>query len=128
MLGPLPDEGTPDYINITPLRLTASYSFLGVSRTKFDSALAGLSTEGEDLDDLAQEPASEADDSFLHIRARAACFLPLEIFGGLYDLGAQPTIAKVAPQIFASVLALSLGTPVYANALDWVQASFTKVF
>ena len=33
VLGPLPDEGTPSYIKITPLHLDTSYSFLGVSRT-----------------------------------------------------------------------------------------------
>ena len=46
----------------------------------------------------------------------------------MYELMARPTTTEVSPQLFASVLALSLGTPVYANALDWVQASFTKVF
>ena len=46
VLGPLPDEGTPSYIKITPLHLETSYSFLGVSRTKLESALSGLYTEG----------------------------------------------------------------------------------
>ena len=45
----------------------------------------------------------------------------------MYELWACPTIAKVAPQLFASVLTLSLHTPVYANIRDWVQFSFTKV-
>ena len=53
VLGPLPDEGTPSYIKINPLHLATSYSFLGVSRTEFGSALSGLSIEGEDLEDLA---------------------------------------------------------------------------
>ena len=35
VLGPLPDEGTPNYIKITPLQLAASYLFLGVSRKEF---------------------------------------------------------------------------------------------
>ena len=39
----------------------------------------------------------------------------------------HPTIAKVAPQIFASALALSIQNPLYGNVLDWVQATFTKV-
>ena len=127
-MGPLPDEGTTDYIKITPLHLAARYSFLGVLRTEFDSALTGLSTEGEDLNDLAQDIAAEADDVFCRIRARGACFLPLELVGDLYKLGERLTIAKVSPQLFASVLALSLDTPAYANVLDWVQASFNKVF
>ena len=50
VLGPLPDKGTPSYINITPLHLANSYSFLGFSRTEFKSALSGISTEGEDLE------------------------------------------------------------------------------
>ena len=53
VLGPLPDEGTPSYINITPLHLANRYSSLGVSRTEFESALSGLSTNGEHLEDLA---------------------------------------------------------------------------
>ena len=76
VLGPLPDEGRPDYIKITALHLAARYSFLDVSRTEFDSALVGLSTEDEDLDDLAQEPAAGADDGFRRICSRGACFLP----------------------------------------------------
>ena len=51
----------------------------------------------------------------------------MDIVGDMYELWARPTIAKVAPQLFASVLTLSLHTPVYANVVDWVQASFTKV-
>ena len=39
----------------------------------------------------------------------------------------HPTIAKVAPQIFASALALSIKNPLYGNVLNWVQATFTKV-
>ena len=35
VLGPLPDKGTPSYININPLHLSTSYYFLGVFRTKF---------------------------------------------------------------------------------------------
>ena len=62
VLGPLPDEGTPSYIKITPLHLVTIYSFLGVSLTEFESALSGISTKGEDLEDLAQDPAAEADD------------------------------------------------------------------
>ena len=42
-------------------------------------------------------------------------------------MGSCPTIAEVTPQLFTSVLALSLHTPVYVNVLDWVQANFTKV-
>ena len=72
VLGMLPDEGKPDYINLTPLHLALRYSFLGVSRTEYESALTGLSTEGEDLDDLVQEPADEADDSLRRICARGA--------------------------------------------------------
>ena len=45
----------------------------------------------------------------------------------MYELMARPTTAEVSPQLFASVLALSLHTPVYVNVLDWVQANFTKV-
>ena len=127
VLGPVPDEGTPNYINITPLHLAAIYSFLGVSGTEFDSALTGISIEGEDPNDLAQEPVSEADDGFRQIRARGACFLPLELIGDLYELGARPTIAQFAPHLFASVLDLSLENPVYTNVLDWAQASFTNV-
>ena len=67
VLGPLPDKGAPDYIKITAIHLAASYLLLGVSRTEFASALAGLSTEDEDLDDLAQEPADEVDDGFCRI-------------------------------------------------------------
>ena len=128
VLGPLPEEGTPSYINITPLHLATSYSFLGVSRTEFESTLPGLSTEGEDLKDLAQYPTAEADDGSRWIRARGVCFLPSKLVGGLYDLGENPTIAEVAPQIFASALALSIHNPLYRNVLDWVQATFTKVF
>ena len=54
VLAPLPDKSTPNYIKIMPLHLAASYSFLAVSRKEFDSDLAGLSTEGEYLKDLAQ--------------------------------------------------------------------------
>ena len=127
MLGPLPDKGTPSYINITPLHLATSYSFLGVSCTEFESALSGLSTEGEDLEDLAQDPADEADDGSRRIRARGVCFLPSELVSGLYDLGGHPTIADVSPQLFASALALSIKNTLYGNVLDWVQATFTKV-
>ena len=70
LLGPLPDEGIPSYINITPLHLDTSYSFLGVSRTEFDSALSGISTEGEDLEELALDPAADTDDGSHQIRAR----------------------------------------------------------
>ena len=52
-----------------PLHLAVSYSFLGVLKTEFDSALAGLSMEGDDLDDLGQEPVAEADDDSCRIRA-----------------------------------------------------------
>ena len=86
-----------------------------------------LTLKEEELDDLAQEPADETDYRFRCIRTRVACFLPLELVGELYEMGAHRTIAEVAPQLFASVLALSLHTPMYANVLDRVQASFTKV-
>ena len=76
VLGLLPDKGVPAHIKITPIHLAASYFFLGVSRTEFDSALAGLSTEDEDFDDLAQEPAAGADDGFRRICSRGACFIP----------------------------------------------------
>ena len=72
VLGPLPDEGTPFYIKIMWLHLAASYLFLSVSRTEFDSALSGLSTEGEDLEDLVQDPTAEADDGSCRIHARGA--------------------------------------------------------
>ena len=84
MLGPLPDTGTPNHIKITPLYLAVIYLLLGVLRTELYSALDGLSTQGEDLDNLAQEPAAEADDGFCRIRARGACFLPSEFVGELY--------------------------------------------
>ena len=116
----LPENGAPAYVKITPLHLAASYSFLGVSRTEFDSSLASLSTEGDDLDDLGQEPAAGADDGSSRIRVRGACFLPLEIVGALYELGARPTITEVAPQLFASALALTKYTPAYENILNWV--------
>ena len=87
VLGPLPDEGTPSYININPLHLATSYSFLGVSRTDFESALSGISNKGEDLEDLAQDPSAEAYDGSHQIRAKDVCFLPYELAGGLYDLG-----------------------------------------
>ena len=45
----------------------------------------------------------------------------------MYELMSRPTTAEVSPQLFASVLALSLHTPVYVNVLDWVQATFTKL-
>ena len=49
VIGPLQEEGTSSYIKITRLHLATIYSFLGVSRTKFESALSGLSTKVEDL-------------------------------------------------------------------------------
>ena len=58
------------YIKITPIHLATSYSFLGVYRTDFESALSGISTKGEDLEDLAQDPTAEADDGSHRIRAR----------------------------------------------------------
>ena len=127
MLGPIPEKGTPSYIKITPLHLAASYSFLGVSSIEFESALFRLSTKGEDLEDLAQDPAAEADDGSRRIQARGVCFLPSELVVGLYDLGEHPTIAEVSPQLFASSLALSIQNPLYGNVLDWVQATFTRV-
>ena len=127
MLGPPPDEGTPDYIKTTPLHVSEIYLFLGISRTEFDATFTGISTEGEDLEDLAQEPTAEADEGLRRIRARGACSLPLEIIGDLYELGVRPTITEVYPKLFASVLSLSLHTPVYDNVLDWFQGSFTKV-
>ena len=117
MLGLLPDKGTPSYIKMIPLHLKTSYSFPGVSRTKFESALSGLSNEGEDLEDLAQDPAAEADDGSCWIRARGVCFLPSELVRGLYDLG----------ELFASALALSFQNPMYGNFIDCVKANFTKV-
>ena len=92
-----------------------------------DSSLAGLSTEGDDLDDLFQEPAAEADDDSCRIHARGALFSPSELVRALYDLGDQLTIPEVAPQLFTSVLALGKDTPTYRNVLNWVQASFTKL-
>ena len=127
VLGPLPDEGTPSYIKITPLHLATSYYFLGVSHTKFESALSGLSTEGEGLEDLAQDPADGADGGSCWIQARGVCFLPSNLVGGLYDLGEHPTIAKVAPQLFSSFLSLSIQNPLYGNFLNWFQATFIKV-
>ena len=70
VIGPLSDKGTTSYIKITPLHLATSYSFLGVYRTDFESALSGISTKGEDLEDLAQDPTAEADDGSHRIRAR----------------------------------------------------------
>ena len=127
MLGLLPDKGTPSYIKMIPLHLKTSYSFPGVSRTKFESALSGLSNEGEDLEDLAQDPAAEADDGSCRIRARGVCFLPSELVGGLYDLREHPTISEVAPQLFANALALLLQNPLYGNVLNWFQAAFANV-
>ena len=127
MLGPLTDKGTPSYINITPRHLATISSFLSVYRTDFESALSGLSTKREDLEDLAQDPAAEADDGSRQIRARGVCFLPSELVSGLCDLGEHPTIANIALQLFASALDLSIQNPLYVNVIDWVQATFTKV-
>ena len=74
-----------------------------------------------------QDPAAEADDSFRHICARGACFLPSDLVGNIYDLGAHPTIAEVSPQLFNSALTLSIQNPLYGNVLNCVQATFTKV-
>ena len=67
--------------------------------------------EGDNLDNLIQEPAAEADDDSRRIRVRGACFLPLELVEELYELGALPTIAKVAPKLFVNSLALTKDTP-----------------
>ena len=96
-------------------------------RRGFDSALTGLPTEGENLDDLVQEPTTEANDSYCQICARGARLIPSEILGELYEMGARPTIAEVVPQLFAIALALTTNNPAYENVLDWVQVSFTKV-
>ena len=104
VLRPLPDEGTPSYIKINPLHLSTSYSFLGVSRTDFDSSLSSISTKGEYLEDLAQDPASEEDDGSRWICSRGVCFLPSDLVGWIYDLGAHPTIVDVAPKLFALLL------------------------
>ena len=69
VLGSLPDRGTPSYIKITPLHLDTSYSFLVVSLTEFEFAPSRISTKGEDLEDLAQDSASEADDGSRRIQA-----------------------------------------------------------
>ena len=53
-----------------PLHLAASYSFLSVSHINFESDLSGISTEGEDLEDLPQDPAAEEDDGSRRIRAQ----------------------------------------------------------
>ena len=127
MLGLLPDEGTPSYTKITHIHLDTRYYFFGISRTEFESSLSGLSTKAEDLEDLAQDPAAEADDGSHRIRAQGVCFLPSDLVGGLYDLGEHPTIAEVTPQLFASALALSIHNNLYGNVLNWVQATFTKV-
>ena len=42
-------------------------------------------------------------------------------------MGEHPTIADVAPQLFASALDLLIQNPLYGNILYWVQANFTKV-
>ena len=113
ILGPLPYHGTPAYIHITPLHLAASFSFIGVLRTEFDSALAGLSKENNDLNDLIQEHASKADDDSRRIQARGACFLPSELVGALYNLGVRPIISDVAPWLFTIGIALGKdNTPV----------------
>ena len=98
-------------------------------RTELDSCLTSLSTEEYNLDDLCLEPASEADEDYRRIRARGLCFLPLELVGALYELGARPTISEVASQILAIILAFTFtkDTPTYGNVLYWVQNSFTKV-
>ena len=61
ILGPLPDDGMPSNVKITPLHLAASHSFLGVSRTELDSTLVGISTEGDNLNNLCQWTAADAD-------------------------------------------------------------------
>ena len=38
ILGLLSDDGTPLYVHIMPLHLAASFSFIGILRTEFDSA------------------------------------------------------------------------------------------
>ena len=86
-MGALPDEGAPAYVKITPFHLAESYSFLRFSSKEFYSALAGLSTEGYDMDDLGQDPAAEVDDGSCQILAKGACFLPLELVGELHELG-----------------------------------------
>ena len=114
-------------MQITPLHLTASFSFFGVLRTEFDSSLTGITTEKYNLDDLCQEPAAEADEDSRRIRARGSFFLPLELVGALYEMGARRTISEVAPQILAIILAFGKDTPTYRKVLYWVQASITKV-
>ena len=120
--------GLPSYVQVMPLQLAASFSFLGVLRTELDSILVGLYTEKDDLDNLFQEPAAEVDDDSRRIRAKGTCFLPSELVVALYELGARPTITEVAPQLLARVIALGKDIPVYRNVLDWFQDSFTKVF
>ena len=127
VLGPLPDEGVPGYIKITPPHLAVSCSSLGVLRMELYSDLAGLPTEGDNLEYLGQEPTTEANDSYRQIFARGACLLPSEILGEMYEMGARPTISEVAPQLFASALALTTNNPAYENVLEWVQVLFTKV-
>ena len=59
-------------MQITPLHLAASFSFLGVLWTEFDSALTGISIEKDDLDNLYQETAAKEDDNYRQICARGA--------------------------------------------------------
>ena len=101
VLGPLPDKGTPSYIKITPLHLASSYSFLGVSHTKFGSALSGISTKGEDLEDLAQDPAAEADYGSRRKRAQGVCFPPPpSLSEGYMTLGNTPPSPRLPHSSF----------------------------
>ena len=51
----------------------------------------------------------------------------MELVRALYNLGDLSTVAKVAPQLFASVLVLKKDTSTYGNVLNWLQASFNNV-
>ena len=83
ILGLLLNDGMPLYMQIMPHHLAESFSFLSVSSTEFDSALTGLSTEKDNLDDLRQDPTSQAYDNCRQIRAMEAWFLPLNLVGTL---------------------------------------------
>ena len=104
ILGPIPADGTPAYVRVTPLHLAYCQHFVGVDRIDFESSVSGLDpTDGGTPESYAQPVADLTQDTgSRRLSARGLCLVPPNFVPLILDLGPTPRIVKILRSAFGA--------------------------
>ena len=120
-MGDLHKYGTPSLLILTGIYFSPNFSLRGVSRTKFETHVGGLGLKTGGPDAHTQKVAVKSDKGSLKVLLRGLCFLPLEMVGGVLELGEGIMIAEVAEKLYPHLLCRDPATTAFNTSLDWIQ-------